>query len=100
MLAEGEQVYATFCASCHQANGQGIPPAFPSLVGTAVTTGDRDAHLRLVIDGVPGTGMQAFGKQLDAAQMAAVVHYERHAWGNNAGDVTQPRDVINLTSGQ
>lgn len=100
LMAEGEQVYTTFCASCHQANGQGIPPAFPSLVDTAITTGDRDAHLELVINGVPGTGMQAFGKQLDAAQMAAVVHYERHAWGNNAGDVTQPRDVINLTAGQ
>ena len=34
LMAEGEKVYATFCASCHQANGQGIPPVFPSLVGT------------------------------------------------------------------
>lgn len=100
LMAEGEQVYATFCASCHQANGQGVPPAFPSLVGTEVVSGPRDDHLRLVIDGVPGTAMQAFGKQLDAAQIAAVVHYERHSWGNNAGDVTQPRDVVNLTSGQ
>ena len=99
LMAEGEKVYATFCASCHQANGQGIPPVFPSLVGTGVVSGPRDEHIKLVIDGVTGTSMQAFGKQLDAAQLAAVVHYERHAWGNNAGDVTQPRDVIEL-SGQ
>jgi len=46
---------------------------------------------------VPGTSMQSFANQLDAAQLAAVVHYERHAWGNNAGDVTQPRDVIALS---
>jgi cytochrome c oxidase subunit 2 len=44
--------------------------------------------------------MQAFGKQLDAAQIAAVTHYERHAWSNNAGDITQPRDVIEFTSSQ
>ncbi|MEM7101031.1 MAG: cytochrome c oxidase subunit II [Pseudomonadota bacterium] len=94
LMAEGEAVYTTFCASCHQANGQGVPPVFPSLVGTPVATGDRDEHIRLVLDGVPGTSMQAFGKQLDAAQMAAVVHYERNSWGNNMGDVTQPRDVI------
>ena len=99
LMAEGEKVYATFCASCHQANGQGVPPVFPSLVGTGVVSGPRDEHIKLVIDGVTGTSMQAFGKQLDAAQLAAVVHYERHAWGNNAGDVTQPRDVIEL-SGQ
>lgn len=99
LMAEGEQVYNTFCASCHMANGQGVPPVFPSLVGTPVATGDRDEHIRLVIDGAPGTAMQAFGKQLDAAQLAAVVHYERHSWGNNAGDITQPRDVMAI-SGQ
>ena len=94
LMAEGEQVYATFCASCHQANGQGVPPVFPSLVKSPVAIGPRDEHIRMVIEGVNGTAMQAFGKQLDAAQLAAVVHYERHSWGNNAGDITQPRDVI------
>ena len=65
-----------------------------------VVSGSRDGHVQMVLDGVPGTAMQAFGNQLDAAQVAAVVHYERHAWGNNAGDVTQPRDVISLQEGQ
>ena len=99
LMTEGEKVYGTFCASCHQPNGQGVPPVFPSLVGTEVVTGPRDDHIKLIIDGVPGTAMQAFGRQLDAAQIAAVTHYERHSWGNEAGDVTQPRDVIAL-SGQ
>ena len=44
--------------------------------------------------------MQAFGSQLDAVALAAVVHYERHAWGNDAADVVQPRDVINLIAGE
>ena len=44
--------------------------------------------------------MQAFGRQLDAAQLAAVIHYERHAWSNNAGDITQPRDIVEFMSGQ
>ena len=96
-MVRGEQVYGTFCASCHQPNGKGIPPVFPSLVGTAVATGPRDEHVKMVLRGVAGTAMQAFGKQLDAAQVAAVVHYERHAWSNNAGDITQPADVIELS---
>ncbi len=82
LMAEGEQVYATFCASCHQANGKGVPPVFPSLVGTEVVTGPRDDHIKLIIEGVTGTAMQAFGKQLDAAQLADVTLYVRHAWGN------------------
>jgi len=100
LMAEGEKVYTTFCSSCHQPDGQGIPPAFPALKGSPVATGDRDAHLRLVMHGVDGTAMQAFGNQLDPMQLAAVVHYERHAFGNNANDITQPIDVINLTAGE
>jgi cytochrome c oxidase subunit II len=94
LMAEGERVYGTFCASCHMPNGQGVPPVFPSLIGTPVVTGPRDAHIDMILNGVPGTAMQAFGRQLDAAQIAAVTHYERHAWGNNAGDITQPADVV------
>jgi cytochrome c oxidase subunit 2 len=44
--------------------------------------------------------MQAFGKQLDPVELASVVHFQRHAFGNNAGDISQPTDVINLSGGQ
>jgi len=100
LMAEGESIYGTFCASCHQPNGKGVPPVFPALDGSAIAIGPRDAHLEIIINGKAGTAMQAFGKQLDAAQIAAVTHYERHAWGNSTGDVTQPRDVIEYMSGQ
>ena len=99
-MAQGEQVYGTFCASCHQANGKGIPPVFPALDGSAIAIGPRADHLDIIVNGKTGTAMQAFGRQLDAAQIAAVTHYERHAWSNNTGDITQPRDVIEFMSGQ
>ncbi len=94
LMAEGEQVYNTFCASCHQINGQGVPPVFPAIAGSPVATGSKDAHIDLILNGVPGTAMQAFGRQLDAAQIAAVTHYERNGFGNGADDVTQPADVV------
>lgn len=94
LMAQGEQVYGTYCASCHMPNGKGVPPVFPALEGSAIAIGPLADHLDIVVNGKTGTAMQAFGRQLDAAQIAAVVHYERHAWGNNADDVTQPRDVI------
>jgi len=100
LMSEGEKVYTTFCASCHQPNGQGLPPVFPALAGSAIATGPREEHLDVVVNGRTGTAMQAFGKQLDAAQIAAVTHYERHSWGNNTGDVTQPRDVIEYIDSQ
>jgi cytochrome c oxidase subunit 2 len=98
LMVEGERVYASFCASCHQANGKGVPPVFPALAGSAIATGPLAEHLDVIVNGRSGTSMNAFGKQLDAAQIAAVTHYERHAWGNNAGDVTQPRDVVEFMS--
>ena len=87
-------MYATFCASCHQADGKGLPPVFPALVGSPIAKGPLKDHLDIIVNGSPGTSMNAFGNQLDAAQIAAVTHYERNAWGNNVGDVTQPIDVI------
>ena len=100
LMAEGEQVYGTFCASCHQVNGQGLPPVFPSLVGSDIVKGSKEGHIEIILNGVAGTAMQAFGKQLDAAQIAAVTHYERNSWGNAMGDVTQPRDVVKVADSQ
>jgi cytochrome c oxidase subunit 2 len=98
LMKMGEEVYAKNCASCHQPNGKGVPPVFPALDGGAIATGPRDPHIEIVYRGKAGTAMQAFGAQLNAAEIAAVVHYERHAWSNKADDVTQPVDVLNWVS--
>jgi len=94
LLTEGEAVYDTYCASCHQADGVGMPPAFPAIAGSPVVNGPIDGHLDVILNGRPGTAMQAFGKQLDAAQIAAVAHYQRHSFGNDTGDIIQPQDVL------
>ena len=100
LMDQGETVYGTYCSSCHMVNGEGVAPVFPAIAGSAVAVGPRDDHLNLVINGVPGSAMQAFGRQLDPAQLASVVHYQRHAFGNDVGDMSQPQDVINLSNGQ
>jgi cytochrome c oxidase subunit II len=93
-MAQGEQVYMTYCAACHQPTGAGIPGAFPSLIGSPIIKGDVSAHIDMVKNGKPGTAMQGFGKQLSPQQLAAIVTYERNAWGNNSGDVVQATDVV------
>ena len=96
LMAKGEAVYGTSCAACHQANGQGIPGVFPSLVGTPIVMEDIEAHIEVVLNGAPGTAMQAFGAQLSDVDIAAVVTYERNAWGNDTGDVIQPSAIKEL----
>jgi len=93
LMELGETTYVTYCAACHQANGQGLPPTFPALKGSPIAVGDISEHINIVVNGKAGSGMQAFGKQLTLKELAAVVTYERNAWGNNTGDTIQTADV-------
>jgi cytochrome c oxidase subunit II len=94
LMERGEQVYKSSCVSCHQANGEGLPPTFPALTGSVIATGPVENHIDIVLKGSPGTPMQAFGAQLNAADIAAVVTYERNALGNSVGDLVQPAQVL------
>ncbi|MDO3381735.1 cytochrome c oxidase subunit II [Gilvimarinus algae] len=99
LYAKGEEVYNRSCAACHQANGEGVPGAFPSLK-QGITVGPIKEHIDVVVNGVNGTAMQAFGEQLSEVDIAAVVTYERNAWGNNMGDLAQPLDIYNHKQGK
>lgn len=100
LMAQGEEAYNRSCASCHMANGEGIPGVFPGLKGSAVAVGDISKHLDVVVNGVAGTAMQAFGGQLSEVDLAGIITYERNAWGNDTGDVVQPIDVLKFKQGQ
>ena len=99
LMAVGEKVYNSTCAACHMPTGQGLPGVFPALKGSAMVLNDKQAHIDIVLNGKSGTAMQAFGKMLSLKEVAAVVTYERNAWGNNTGDVIQPKDVNAVANG-
>jgi cytochrome c oxidase subunit 2 len=100
LYTKGEEVYAKNCAACHMANGEGVPGVFPALKDSPIAVGPIAAHTAMVVDGVAGTAMQAFGGQLSEVDVAAVVTYERNAWGNNMGDHVQPIDVLKHKQGK
>ena len=93
LMAQGEKIYKSTCAACHQVTGLGIPGVFPALKGSKIATSDLNAHLNIVLHGKTGTAMQAFGTQLNDADIAAVITYERNAFDNNTGDIVQPATV-------
>ncbi|MFD1007863.1 cytochrome c oxidase subunit II [Oceanisphaera ostreae] len=100
LMQQGEQVYQRTCAACHQANGEGISGAFPALKGNELILKDKAAHLNIVLYGKTGTAMQSFNKQLSVQELAAVITYERNAWGNDTKDVIQPSDIEQARQGQ
>jgi len=93
LMRHGEDVYQAHCASCHQDDGSGMAPAFPALAGNPLVTGERARHIDVVVNGRPGTAMAAFGRRLDAQELAAALTYTRNAFGNQTGDLVQPADV-------
>lgn len=99
LMEQGQAAYERSCAACHGFNGEGVA-AFPPMTGSAIVAGPVENHLDVVVNGVTGTGMQAFGVQLNEVDLAAILTYERNAFGNNTGDIVQPIDVFNFKNGQ
>jgi len=92
LLAQGKKVYDMNCAACHQAAGTGLPPNFPSLVGSKVVNGDAKAHILHTLN---GKGLMPPFKNLKDEEIAAAVSYERQSWGNKAS-LVQAADVAAL----
>ncbi len=93
LMPLGEKTFNGICAVCHQQTGEGMPPTYPALKGSKIATGQLPQHINRVLFGKMGTAMQSFKDQLSDEELAAVITYERNAWGNNTGDVVQPDDI-------
>ena len=89
---KGESVYAANCVACHQPNGKGMPPAFPSLVGSKIVLGPSDQQINILLNGKPGTAMQSFAR-LSNSEIAAVISFTKNSFGNSVGKVTQPAEI-------
>ena len=94
-LPDGTELYTTHCASCHQANGEGLQGAFPPLKGSPIVASeDIEVYVNIIwggYNGRPGYGpMPSVGKNADFTpeMIAAIMNHERSSWGNNAKPVT------------
>jgi mono/diheme cytochrome c family protein len=90
----GQAVFESRCAACHQASGQGLPGAFPPLAGSEYVLGEEERVIRIVLHGLQGPvtvrgqtfngAMPTWASVLSDAEIAAVLSYVRSAWGNGA----------------
>ncbi len=96
----GAKVFASNCASCHGAQGQGLPGTFPPLANNPVVTGDANKVIGIVLDGLHGSisvngatyngQMPAWKGTLSNKDISDVITYIRGSLGNNhASAVTE-----------
>ena len=91
-MAKGKQVYDQNCASCHMPDGKGNPELGAKAIANGeIPNGPLAAHIALVLKG-KGI-MPAWGAMLSDLDLAAVITYERNAFGNHKGDLVKPEDI-------
>ena len=94
-------MYGTYCLSCHQADGSGVPNMNPPLIKTSWVLGGKTVLVQQVlkgsankieIDGEKFHGAMPAQAQLTDEQIADVLTYVRNSFGNKASIVT-PAEV-------
>jgi len=89
-LAEGKALYEAKCQVCHQANGEGLPGAFPPLAKSDFLVADKTAAIKATINGLSGeltVNGVAFNSVMAPVPMSdeeilAVMNYVYNSWGN------------------
>lgn len=96
---DGEALYVAHCQACHQADGMGLPGAFPPLKGSAIVEGDDiELYIDIIMNGYDGRpeygAMTAVGVNagFTEKEVAAIINYERNNWGNSGKTVT-PEEI-------
>ncbi|MDE1181887.1 cytochrome c [Paraburkholderia sp.] len=96
----GPQLYDSYCASCHQAHGEGAGqgidgPGLPSLFhNTALGHANTNNLVMVMLEGVhrqasaPDVMMPAFGRLLSDEQVATLGNYVLKQYGNPDASVT------------
>jgi mono/diheme cytochrome c family protein len=92
-LSPGGKLYNKYCLSCHQADGNGVPNFFPSLVNNKIVQGDKETLIKIVINDIETNS--EFDKSLMQAQeylnneeLAEVLSYVRANFNNNSDNIS------------
>src|SRR5687767_6129593 len=96
-LERGKKVYATYCLSCHQADGSGVPKLNPPLIKTTWVLGDKRKLINTVLNGMDEL-IEVDGEEYENVmpsqaflkddQIADVLTYVRNSFGNKASVIT------------
>ncbi len=95
-IAAGKAIYLKTCVACHQPKGEGLANAFPPLAKSDYLNADPHRAILTVLKGLSGevtVNGQKYNsvmpsQQLSPAEIANVLTYVYHSWGNAKKDIT------------
>lgn len=95
-IARGKTLYEQQCLSCHMVDGSGVPSMNPPLIKTSFVLGPKAALIKVVINGMSQTEVDDNTytnnmpphPDLTDQQIADVLTYIRHNFGNKATQIT------------
>jgi len=99
-ITRGQEVYITYCLSCHMLEGNGIENLYPPLAKSDYLMADKKRSIQQVLYGASGE-MKVNGKSYNAPmagfdltdeQASDVLNYIRNSWKNKGGVIT-PGDI-------
>ena len=100
-IGRGKIVYETYCLTCHQDDGGGVPKLNPPLIKTSYVSGDKKKLIKWVlqgttdkidIDGKTYSNNMAPQNYLKDQEIADALTYIRNSFGNQGTAVT-PAEV-------
>jgi nitrite reductase (NO-forming) len=104
-IKAGEALFAGTCSVCHQPNGQGIENVFPPLAGSDLLAADPKRAITIALNGLSGA-VVVNGKtynsvmppmsQLNDDELANILTYVTHSWGNKGGEAYSAREVAEV----
>lgn len=99
-MKRGEELYISYCLSCHMDQGQGIENIYPPLAKADYLMADKNRSIDQILRGAKGEmtvngkkyDMEMPGFDLTDEEVSDLLNYIRNSWGNKGAAVT-PADV-------
>lgn len=95
-IKRGREIYMANCMACHQAEGQGVPQAFPPLAQSDYLNANTNRAIDVIVKGLEGE-VNVNGKvynsvmprlSLTDEDVSHVLTFILNSWNNKGGEVT------------
>lgn len=93
-LVQGENLYQTYCANCHQTDGSGLRQLIPPLakadymledLGRTLCLIKHGAKSRIIVNGIDYQQKMPANEQLTDIEITQIANFIYNSWGNAYG---------------